>query len=395
MAAELNYARTQENLNKCNQDLKGSGQKLMAAESKLVSLQKQAEKNVNEKSEIIAKQKRVIIKSKKDSTYKDAHIRKLEKDVIRCRNKNESLATTLQQKEEILSRLTNLELVLSTIVRFFLEIILLPLATFDERSLLHTIIAKTRGKVMSPDKRLLLTTIMSIVWGGMLVLVIINAVMPGLRPHIVKWQIQLEEEQEEDSKVRWPRGIPAVFSRGGGQPIVMDPYDPIFLQIRVIRELQSQSLSRKAILSSGTLIKHIKKNISENTIILQMILWAAFCFGSIGSTRALNDPIYKGDLRVGPASGNLDSESSDFDNTIQGGISIHLPSSDTVLVKTPSKSSEVETQTSIPKSKKLRKKKRKRVGKLSDFSSQEFENAEIIESISEDLSTLRSRIRSQ
>ena len=364
-------------------DLKSTKENLVLTEEKIVKKEQRINnliKQHKDDKDILIKQhkddKDILIKRQKEhkdvlikeSNHQKAHIQKLGKDVDRCKKTRESQTRKIALLEKLLKR----DKFLGFLLEFIFEITVWPYAVYYEKSIFHDLLKKGNFR-WGADHRLFATVAVSLVWVGL----IINMVIPGLKPYINKWFVESEKTYEGDKDVEFDsisRKNPRPFlgrPRGGGQ-LLINAMDPIFIEIKAIkikRELDVQfSKSSKRTIPSK--IRMVSQKMARKQIILQMFLGILMFNGTIGEARL---------RRLSSSSIHQINSSTTINfspiklNTNKA-VKIHLPNYNIILVKKPIKNSE-ESVEKIFKNRVF--KKRKRVGRISDFSSKEFEQSGI------------------
>jgi hypothetical protein len=197
---------------------------------------------------------------------------------------------------------------------------------------------------------------------------------------------KVEESEEKQanksgSKVIWPgplktKGHSALEVRGGGQ--IMNPYDPIFMEIhglKIYHELTSESVTTTVKKDTTGIIEKVK----NNHVKIQVGLVAALYFTDLITRPKISSVIADQFIEDNSSKNSIENMMSDSIVEPEG-TKIYLPTSNTVLGNRPEPTVKISKNISNQNRSKIKRTitKTKRVGKISDFSSQEFENAEIL-----------------
>jgi len=317
------------------------------------------ESNKNKCAKELSDKNKEILKNQKELKIKDALINKKDRDYFRCKKRLGNY-----KKVELLS------IVIGNLLEAILELLIWPYAIYHEKSIFNKVL-KASGYKLGSFKRLILTGGVGILWTGLL----FNYVFPNMGE--IKKVEDSEEKQanKSGSKVNWPgplktKGHGAIEIRGGSQ--IMNSYDPIFMEIhglKIYHKLTSNKKDRTGIIDK----------VKNNRVTIQVVLVAAIYLTGLITRPKISSVIVDQFIEENSYKNQIENMISDSIVEPEG-TKIYLPTSNTVLGKRAEPTGKISKNISNKNRSKIKRTitKKKRVGKISDFSSQEFENAEIL-----------------
>ena len=213
------------------------------------------------------------------------------------------------------------------------------------------------------------------------------------------WKDRYETFNTEDQydsnieeEIKYPRQW---WSNRGGAQIPVDPiYDPIYLAFLEIHAIKTKRKLDSQFSQSRSKLKKIRQSLKDHRVVLQMFAATTIYLGALTDGKKLG--ISNRELRSRIPNQSLDNTRINNTNTritpIKGAREILLPGSNLILAEKPTQQSSTRPS-SAGRFKNYQKKKKKRLGKLSDFSRKEFENSEIIENNTSRIPSKEGKIR--